>query len=384
MKLSSTLSALITSVILFQGCTSSDESTTTNKTNTQNSNKYEMLVKGKTTLASGYRVVSKATVCLDANHNNSCENSEEQTYTDANGNYSLSLINGIANGDTLVVIGGVSVLPLSNKNSFTFKKIYNDAEASQNINIISDMVSNEVNIGLSYDEAVNKISTTYNFSKKSLLSNPLDNVDDVVGEAYFRFISALEVDTLSKSSVKQQNKFFDDNTTYLPSVDEVSETLSEYSGVFDNFFISLKNFYGRALGVLGLDDIDENLESNISNIGGKLFFIPVPLTKNELVGSWYVSSKGDKSCVYVSEYNNVTTFGQDGNLTTSRLILDGNLSNIKSVEFEYSLFSSDKVLIQSFTAGHIFSGIYVSNSEDVVGTKIASLKKCKEKLGLTN
>lgn len=372
MKLSLTISAVVASLILFQGCGSDDDKKTTPKTLT--------FVEGKTTLSSGLRTESKATVCFDKNRNNKCDTNEDRTQTDENGNYKLDLSNGITNGDVLIVFGGRSVLALTSEelNTLTFGKVFNDSETSQNINIVSSYVSDFIDDGLSYDEAIEKIVNEYDLDVKTILSNPLDNADNIFGEGrrYLEVISSLEKiarDAL-KGASKIQNKFFDDaldfvglgdenttdsnETSFLPSLDEVDDTISEYTDIFDDFFASLSDFFAGVVAIFILEDIDETADADLSFEG--IGFQEIPLTREELTGTWFFDdSKGDKSCVYISKFDNVSTFEIDGNVITSKLSVefrDENETDIKAIEFTYGLFSTDKILISDFRALHIFKG----------------------------
>jgi len=406
MKLSLTFSSIITSFILLQGCGSEENKTSTTKINTATINKSSQTIEGKTTLSSGTRSETKATVCLDRNRNERCNSNEEQVFTMPDGSYKLTIYNGIKNGDMLLVMGGISNLvnEHTNKlNTLTLGKIYNELESSQNINVISSLISNEVDKGLSYDDAVKKIAQKYNLPTKILLSNPLDNANDFFGKGreFVKITSALEIIFKAKEKSQVQKKFFDDvldfvglgennttesnstdnNSSLLPSLDEVNDTIDTYSTTFSDFFDSLNEYYDNFVGWLYSGDIDEDEEANLTATG---FLFPIPLNREELNGAWYISDESnDATCTHINKYNDVTIFEADGNVTSLSLSVDGNLSDIRILDFTYGFISSDKITISAFYGyNHSFKGQYISDGEKFTAKKILTLRKCKEKLGL--
>ena len=287
MKLSLTLSTLITSVLLFQGCGDND-----GKINST----VDTTITGKTTLSSGFRAKNKATVCLDENFNNQCDTNEPQTHTTPSGDYSLSLPNGIHEGDLLLAEGGKSTLPLSKNRSPRLHKYYTTAQKNQNINIMTTLIVDEMvkNSSNDYQKVIDKMVRTYDFDENILLSHPLEGSSE-----YLKFVSAVEVlvnKKDKKSFVSVQNKIGDENSTenntsVLPSLEDINSIVDEYATTFTSFFDSLAKYYDDFIGWLNLGEIDEN---------------------------------EDKTCTSINKYNKVIIFETNGKVSSLSLSVEDN------------------------------------------------------------
>ena len=379
-------------IVFFQGC--SEE--TKNELGINNLEKFN-LIKGKTTLSSGIRKETKAIVCFDINRDNLCNENEPHTFVDSLGNFELNSSFKIEDGDVLLVMGGKSLLPPQNKNNFIFSKFYHHDEVTQNINIMSSFVMKNIekHTSLSYKESLNNFSEFYHYSKRLILSNPLDNADDSLGKGndYFKFISALEIkvkENFSKNFDKKENKFFffpifnnrDTSPTEVtpPSAEEVNVVIAENEDLFDSFFTALSEYYENFLSFFSTEVILNEGESDLSYDEPAEI---VPIMREELNGAWFIEdASGDKVCSYISSNNDVVVTEVGGKKTELTMSISGTINDIKAMKLTYGFISADTINIDTYMTDHTFRGSYASDNEQITGTKIITLDACKERLNL--
>lgn len=389
MKIMQRLFILLGIILSIQGCTE-------DKKNDFSSKEYTY-IKGKTTLSSGLRKASQAIVCVDINYDNICNEDEPQGVIDHQGNYEFNSSIVLIDGDILLIRGGRSVLPPNEENKFLFSKYYIASEESQNINIMSSFIVKELenNSSIFYVNAVEKMMTFYHFDKEVILSNPLDNAQNFFGEgqAYFKFMSALEIKFKNQSkqkASKNQNKFIffpfpdiggEESNTLPPSAEEVNQVIAENEDLFNLFFDALSEYYNYFLSWFDGNEVVV-LEGN-SDLSFEEPPVIAPINRDELNGVWYiVDASGDEACTSISSNNNVSVTESTGKVTNLSLTIKGTLDDIKSMELNYGAFRADTINVLEYTTDHSFTGSYASDGETLIGTKMLNFEVCKEKLGL--
>jgi len=178
MKLSLPLTIFCSTLILLVGCTE-DKTTSTPSISVP-----KTTIEGVTTLSSGIRPESKATVCFDANDNYICDDNEVKTFTDPEGKYSLDVpTSQVKNGKNILAFGGKSLLPPNESNKMLWSKSYQSEEDDQNINVMSSLIVSEMeNCSLfdqilqscGYSDKLDAMVSNYSFAKDVILSHPLE------------------------------------------------------------------------------------------------------------------------------------------------------------------------------------------------------------------
>ena len=182
MKLSLTLSLLLGMATLFQGCGSTEDAPVDNS-------KKSTTIKGSTTL--GSLLSNDATVCLDTNNNKICDKGEPSTGTDALGKYKLTVDSSVDDGTLIIVQDGVNLLPpaTGEQKNLKFYKQYQGSEDTQNINVFTTLVTNEMesNASSTYKDAVETVLSEKfgNSTKCSFIDSALVTKDPISKKGTF-------------------------------------------------------------------------------------------------------------------------------------------------------------------------------------------------------
>ena len=397
-KLSLTLSLLIGSVALFQGCSSTDDTIETT-TGTTAPVQTSTTIEGSTTLMSSpLRAEEKATVCLDLDKNSICDTYEPQTHTDAIGDYVLTVDTAVSDGDIIIVEGGISMFPRdensTNLNTLQFFKYFNSAENEQNINPMSTLIVQELQkSSYTYEEILIKLSSDYYYSKEMLLNDPLDGLDEE--SDYFKFVAALEIYMIrqANSSVQRASSLqravettttTDTNTT-APTSEELDAIIAEYSTIFDDFIASVEEFFTDISDTLE-DWYDSFLSDETSSENNTTVeLIPdsereaVEVTRSVLNGTWYiVDASGDITCSTISSNDSMVVVEADGTETSLSLSYD---DTAKSIELTVGWINVDTIIFDVYYNNATFTGHYASDGETMNGRNMTS-SECRTLLGV--
>jgi len=386
-KLSLTLSLLLGSAVLFQGCSSSDDTDqTTNTTPAQTSTTIE----GSTTLASGPRTESKATVCLDLNSDNVCNGNEPQAYTNSLGDYELTIDSEVTNGTIILVEGGISMLPQDENstglNTLQMLKYYNSTEGTQNVNAMSTLILQELQNSPSdtYEDILANVSTRYTINENTLLKDPIDVSGDLFGDGkkFFRYVAALEIrmnnsinNSVQRAASLQQAAETDSTTS--PSDEELNSIISEYSTVFDDFLASISEYIDELSNSLGdwYDSIfdDEDVTTDPEPDPEPTEPTEIDISKEALQGTWYiVDASNDISCTTIVD-DVMTVRESDGTSTELSAAFDNTK---KSLMLSMGWISVDTILFTSYTSDRVFLGKYKSDGETMRGQYMTSESAC--------
>lgn len=401
-KLSLTLSILLGSAALFQGCSSTDDTEQSNA-NTNN----PTVIEGSTTLASGPRTESKATVCLDLNNNNQCDDNEPQTHTNAVGDYKLTVDTEVSDGDIIVVEDGISMLPhdanSTGYNTLQMLKYYNSSEGKQNINVMSTVIVQELeaNPSSTYEEVLATISNRYDYSEEMLLKDPIDVSTNILGDGsqYFRTVAALEIYMNRQAASAPQRaaslqRAAEADTTTAPTDDELDSIIDEYSTLFDDFLTSISEYIDE-LGTSLSDWYDSFFDDEIADPeplpDGNTTNPdpdpepepepdpePVEITRPALEGTWYiVDASNDITCSTI-QGDSMVVVEANGAVTNLSLVYD---DTAKSIKLSIGWVSVETIFFDTYYDDATFNGHYGSDGETMHGKNMTN-QECRILLGV--
>lgn len=392
MKLSITLSALLSSIVLFQGCSNgTTEETSTPATSTTT------VISGTTTrLSSPLNSAQKAVVCLDKNVNDSCDEDEPQTYTNASGEYELSVDGSVEDGEILLVTGGLNLLPTDA--NITLSKVYMSEEGAQNINAMSTVIADDLqqNPNHTYHDSLAQSAAEYNFSTDTMLSNPIENANNILGDgrAYATAVSAMEIilngrhhSSAQRSALRATAAETNTTTEAAPTGDELNSVINEYSTMFNDYFTSVSEYFSSLA-----TDLEDWYNSIVSGeeAGGTTPPVVTPpvedvvtieITRALLDGVWYIiDQSGDKTCSLIASNGYMSVTEADGTTTELTMTYDNTR---KSMQLSVGWITADTIMLTEYRSDGTFDGYYSSDNETLTGEKMDSLAVCKsEKLGL--
>ena len=399
MKLSLTLSLLLGLATLFQGCSDSDTSPTT-----QPAAKVETTISGSTTLASGFKSETKATVCLDENNNQACDENEASTQTDEQGQYTLVLDHEVEDGALLIAEGGLSRLPRdvnsSNVNTLSLYKYYSSEEGNshQNINPMSTIIVNDLLAGNSsdYKDTLANIANKYDFDEDRLLDDPIDVSTTwyswfTDGPEFFEKVAALEIYLMKMKEANKSPMHKSTAKATSPTDKELDIIITENQSLFDEYLIAFQEY---------LDNISQSLSDWYDTWTQEEAAKPPvaeeppvvnppaptqqPLTRTDINGVWYIIDKsGDKTCSYISSDDKISVTEADGSTTNLTLKYKQINTNSASILLKLGFFTADTIVFDKFMSDKSFDGHYTSDGETLEGVPMKSIGNCKtDKLGL--
>lgn len=377
MKFSSTLLILLATATLFQGCGETEEAVAADT---------QTVIDGSTTLASGLRSESKTTVCLDLNDNQTCDEDEPVTETDLSGRYSFTVPGSVEDGMVLIVQDGMNILPLPEgveHENLKFYKSYQNSESSQNINILSTLIVNEMvqNPDNSYSEIKDNIANTYSIDPAVANTDPL-----YTGGDFLKRVIGLQVLVYEQNATQIQSspalfRATAQQDETLPTSDELDTFVTDNAGYLDAFLATLGEYIDALLAwydSLWADDEEIIVEVPVVDQPEIM-----PITRDALNGVWYIiDASGDKTCSYIKDNDDISVTEADGATTDLSLTYIQN-DELASMELSLSFFSVDTIVFTEYKSDYTFKGHYASDNETLSGEKVSSLDTCKsEKLGL--
>lgn len=374
MKLSITLSLLLGMATLFQGCSSTDETAQAKSTT----------ITGSTTLASGLRAENKSTVCLDLNDNLVCDTDEPAANTDIAGKYSLNVEGTVADGTMLLTYGGIDLLPLTDTNqTLKFYKHYVAAEGTQNINIVSTLIVDNMaqNPDSSYADVKANIANNYSIDPDQIDGDPLtlkgDFLNRVIG------LQALSYDQNVSAQPSSAYRAADQSADTAPDAGALNTFVTDNAGLLDDY-LTLLNEYLDAISAWYDSLWEENAVVEEEIIVPPTVIEVLPVKRADLNGAWYIiDASGDKTCSLIDSSDNIQVTEADGTVTDLSLTFSKNGDVITAMTLKLGFFTADTINFAEYRSDKTFDGSYTSDGETLGGIKMSSYTTCKsEKLGL--
>ncbi len=393
MKLSLTLSLFIGMATLFQGCSDTDTSYVA-----QPADKVETTISGSTTLSSGFKSETKATVCLDENNDQECNEDEVSTQTDEHGQYTLVLDHEVKDGALLIAEGGLSRLPRdvnsSNVNTLALYKYYSSDEGNnaQNINPMSTVIVNDLidNNSIDYKDTLSNIANKYDFDEDRLLDDPIDVSTTwyswfTDGPEFFEKVAALEIYLMkaqeaAKSPIRKATA-----QTTSPTDEELDTIIEENQSLFDEYLIAFQEYLDTLSQSLS-DWYDAWTQEEAAQppvaeeppVANPPAATQQPITRDVLNGVWYIIDKsGDKTCSYISSDDKISVTEADGATTNLTLTYKQINTDSASILLKLGFFTADTIVFDKFMSDNSFDGHYTSDGETLKGVEMNSIANCK-------
>ena len=405
---------------LFQGCGESKESPTAAKktVDTEKTTPDVTLpgvdvdpiittVSGKATLASISD--SAATVCIDINNNKACDENEPKTTTDNEGAYTLSTEKLLENGMLIIVSHGYNIIKFKDANdtlsrNLTFYKSYQTTDDAQNVNIISTLIADqlEVNGDNDYQLAIDTFANEYpgqitnNYSlfgsgdyvvKADLI---LDPIDEAAGWFFGWFGSdknllnlngALQNIIKDKNSSRIQTKAPSraaNATTQengpLPTEDELNNFYNTSGDYFKDLLSFIEDFINWISSTD--DDSTELPEEETPVVGPEV--TQAPILRDSINGIWYIIDKsGDKTCADITADDKISVTDTADKITDLDLTYDQINKDQASILLKLGFFTADTIIFDKYMSDRTFEGHYASDGETLKGSPIDTLANCK-------
>jgi hypothetical protein len=378
MKLSLTLSLLLGVATLFQGCGSTEDATKKAKKDT-------VVISGTTTRATIFKL-GKATVCLDTNNNNTCDDTELQTTAGQDGSYRLTTNTKVTDGSILIVQGGINLLD-GNTSAITLKKYYDSSEGVQNIHIMSTMILQELKRhatidSTTYEEVLQQMTgNPYNVSVSVLLDDPLDAARNG-HEKYAAQLAIIEKSnqpTPSSSKVAQRSPSTTQEIT-IPS--DLEQQTSDYLDTFSQYLSDIGDYLSGLVDMFSDFWADDKNTEEVIETPQSIEVLPI--TRADLNGAWYIiDNSGDKTCSFINSSDNISVTEADGTETDLSLTFSQSDDVINSMTLKLGFFTADTINFTEYRSNQTFDGSYSSDGETLSGVKMSSYAECKStKLGL--
>lgn len=377
MRFSSTLLLFLATATLFQGCGETEEAVAADT---------QTVIKGSTTLASGLRTESKTTVCLDLNDNQTCDADEPITETDLAGKYTFTVPGSIEDGMLIIVQDGMNILPLPEgvaHENLKFYKSYQNSESSQNINILSTLIVNEMvtNPDNSYSEVKDSIANMYSIDPAVANTDPL-----LTGGDFLKRVIGLQVLVYDQNATQIQSspalfKVTAQQDETLPASDELDTFVIDNATYLNAFLDTLSEYLDALLA--WYDSLWADEEEVVVEVPVVDEPVTVSISRDSLNGVWYIiDASGDRTCSYIEANDDISVTEADGTTTDLSLTYIQN-GDLASMELSLSFFSVDTIVFTEYKSNYTFKGNYASDNETLSGIKMSSLDTCKsETLGL--
>ena len=371
MRLSLTLSLLLGVATLFQGCSTTDETTDPTETTIQ----------GSTTLASGFRAESKTTVCIDTNENQVCDSDEPTTSTDIAGKYTLTVPDTLPDGTIIIVQEGLDLLPLTETNeTMRFYKYFKKSEGAQNINIVSRLIVDEMAAtpDNSYEEIKDNIANRYSIDPQVIDKDPFvikgDFLNRVIGLQALDYNQSLQAQASASQNAASR-------ATTAPTESELDTFLANNATLLDEY-LALLNEYLDAIAAW-YDSLWTTEPDVVVDVVVPDTVTVLPITRADLNGAWYIiDASGDKTCSLIYSNDDISVTEADGTTTDLTLTYTQEGDNA-SMKLTLGFFTADTIRFTEYKSDSTFQGYYTSDNETLSGIKMSSVELCKsEKLGL--
>ena len=248
-------SSVFLAALIFTGCSSSPEQVSSNSDDTE-----RVSVRGSSSLA-------KATVCIDLNRDNSCQESEASTTSAEDGSYELTYVEEGTHEAYLVAEGGFNLITLQENSSNMVLLGSLDENASHNINTFTTLIEEAVQNNMSYSEAKRYVASSFNLDETYIDEDPLTLLEETQTQDYFLTLRSIEDQQVQESdSIDEYIQAFQ-NRAPLRSVelnssvitmDEAVEAVNDsdiydfdlegylqrLSDLFADFFHNLLSYFG--------------------------------------------------------------------------------------------------------------------------------------------
>ena len=379
---------IISLFFIFNGCNSSSNKNT-NKEDIQQSKK--TTIKGASTLA-------KATVCIDENSDNFCNESEPQTLSDEKGNYSLLYDGEVAEATTILAQGGDNLNLLEeNKAKLMLKASFLNGKEGTNLNTFTTFIATRVNKGLTHQKAKEAVANKYGVDVNHIEKNPLDFLEDKKNKNIFLTLRAIEDNIIhsKKKKFSASSLKLDANENLIITEEEADEALFNFD-IFDFDLLTFRNNLANVF-ILGITSIGNFLECTILGdcpLSDINMTKPTPeandtlsedfVSKYEMSGVWY--DKVHNYCFKTNFITNIWTlhpyayqvssFSEENRLVVLRGIeVTGYIlpTGYNDIYRAYSLYKSQ----------NSDDKIYMSSpdlEEKYILSRFNSLKSCKSNI----
>ena len=155
------------------------------------------------TKISGVSTLGNATICIDSNSDNSCNQNETSTKSQADGSYKLETTQRLSQGTHIIAYEGDNLILLeSNNTKLLLISPYDEKQRELNLNTLITLVSVVMKEGKSYDEAVEFVAQRYELDSALITQNPLETVKKENTQRHFQTINVIE----ERFVHKKQNK----------------------------------------------------------------------------------------------------------------------------------------------------------------------------------
>jgi len=285
----------------------------------------------QTTTIKGSTSLSKSTVCIDENQDSICNEDEPQTASDKEGIYTLNYDGELADDAIILSQGGYNLNLLEeNSAKLALKASFLKSHQKTNLNTLSTLITNNIEEGLTHQEAKDKIAKKYHLNVNFIEQNPLELIEDKNDKNIFLTIRAIENRVLhpqTKTTSKTQQKVENGNLIieeedadkallgfdiFSFNLDNFIQELSKQifdSVVFTTAFIANSTSYITYVPcTLGLSICQGYPEINLAT--------PTPdkndsisqelVTRSELTGIWY----GSRMCLEIGYFDTLIAYDE--------------------------------------------------------------------------
>ena len=301
----------------------------------------------QTTTIKGSTSLSKSTVCIDENQDSICNEDEPQTASDKEGIYTLNYDGELADDAIILSQGGYNLNLLEeNSAKLALKASFLKNHQKTNLNTLSTLIANNIEEGLTHQEAKDKIATKYHLNVNFIEHNPLELIGDENNKNIFLTIRAIENRVLhsqTKTTAQIQQKVENGNVIieeedadkallgfdiFSFNLDDFIQELSKQifdSFVFTTAFIANSTSYITYVPcLLGLTSCQGYPEINTT--------APTPdendsisqelVTRSELIGVWYGSKVGynSKMCLDIGYLDTINAYGEENSANYHAII----------------------------------------------------------------
>jgi len=330
------LFSIISATLLLSGCGSSEQDET--NTFTQSEQSFEL--KGVTTL-------SKATVCVDTNSNKSCDDNEQSTITNNEGEFSFQLASPLHEGETILSTGGHNLI-LDEKNDAGMKLMssYHNTKETLNITTLTTLVALAVENGQDYNDAIEYVANRFNIESSLVDANPLQTVQNENTQIHFLTIAAME-------------KYF----LHIDETEDSSKSAPRKAGGWNTGFIS----YDKADSALDYFDI---FSKNVQTAFMMVVLLGNSLLTDALKYLGFINSEIDDGYTFPTEVDVANLH------PTLKHVYDNNLSEISRDEIkEFQLLLQDKSINEKYYTDilTIFNSSQIDSNKIFLSSIISSI-----------
>lgn len=272
--------------------------------------------------------IKNSKVCLDLNQNELCEVGEPFDMTNENGEYVINLSN-VSSSDrkskNIIAYGGIDTF---SGNSFKgkMKAKIKDGEEENNVSPLTTMLSEKMDTGISYNEAVEKLSQSFQLEK-----------EDIEGDTATGSTKAYLLAVKYQKSKEMLEMLSD---TPAKAKEAINSLLKEIDGSVVDYDALLNNSNNNLIKSLnrGLQYMLENVEDKEYTFSERKYFqVKLEAKKKiierlslELKQGYYTEDEFEVAIR--QDYNKVEEYLDTFNINTLNLLEEAGLSALKSIE----------------------------------------------------